>query len=213
MHDAPIGSNNHFHLPILYDAGMADRNPPPPSGPPARRRRERSWVERAEGDRRAWGRLRMLEGEGVIVLDDRRDPRSRSPIRKIAVSPGGVFVLDARHYKGLVHTRRSGPISDLGPDELHVGRRDCTADVERIAHQMALVRAALGAVPGGSEVPVHAMLCLTRAEWGVASPVEIREVCVGWPQLVAGRVHAGGVMDPPTVRAVSATIAERLPTA
>jgi hypothetical protein len=84
--------------------------------------------------------------------------------------------------------------------------------VERIAHQMALVRAALSAA-GGSEVPVYAMLCLTRAEWGVASPVEIRDVCVGWPQLVAGRVHAGGIMDSPTVRAVSATIAERLPTA
>ena len=172
----------------------------------------RRWVQRADGDRRALGRLRMLESEGVIVLNDRRAPgAASSPIKRIAISSGGVFVLDAKHVKGLVTTRRSGPVSNLGPDELHVGRRNCTLWIEQVAHQMDVVRDALEAMVGGSDVPVHAMLCLTRAEWGVASPVEIREVCVAWPQLITGRVQAGGLMDSPTVREVAGTLADRLP--
>jgi hypothetical protein len=148
----------------------------------------------------------MLEGEGVIVLNDRRAPGVPSPIKRIAVSSGGVFVLDAKHVKGLVQTRRSGPVSNLGPDELHVGRRNCTPWIELVAYQVAVVRQALEPMVGGSEVPVHAMLCLTRAEWEVASPLEIREVCVAWPQLITGRVQAEGFMDSPTVREVAGTL-------
>ena len=173
----------------------------------------RSWVRRAEGDRRASARLRLLEGEGVIVLSDRRAPGMRVGITRIAVSSAGVFVIDAKHGKGLVHTRRSGPISNLGPDELHVGRKDYTACVDQVGQHVEAVRAALESVPGGTEIPVHAMLCLTRAEWGFASPVEIRDVCVAWPQLIAGRVRVPGSVDSPTVQQVSVTIAEHLPTA
>lgn len=148
----------------------------------------------------------------MIVLNDRRGPGSRLGIKNIAVSPGGVFVVEAKRFKGLVHTRRSGPMSNLGPGELHVGRRDCTACLDRVTSQVDVVRGALERMSGGSEVPVHAMLCLTRAEWVVASPIEIRGVCVAWPQLIAERVHAGSLMDSPTVREVSITIAEHLRT-
>ncbi len=175
-------------------------------GPPRRR-----WVQRAPGDRRARARLRMIEGEGVIVLNDRRIPGSRENIKHIAVSAAGVFVIDAKHYKGLVHVRRSGPISDLGPDELHIGRRNCTPCVEEVAWQVDQVRSSLGSTTWGTDVPVHAMLCLTRAEWGFASAIRISDVWVAWPQLIAGQVRQPGVMDSPTVHEVSEMIAERLP--
>jgi hypothetical protein len=57
------------------------------------------------------------------------------------------------------------------------------------------------------------MLCLTRAEWGFASALQISEVWIGWPRLMAGRVQAPGVMDSPTVREVSDLIAAQLPLA
>jgi hypothetical protein len=136
----------------------------------------------------------------------------REGINRIAVSSAGVFVIDAKHVRGLVHTRRSGPISNLGPDELHVGRKDCTPSVDLVGQHMEAVRAALESVPGGTDIPVHAMLCLTRAEWGFASPVEIRNVCVAWPQLIAGRLRVPGSVDSPTVQQVSTAIAELLPT-
>jgi hypothetical protein len=171
----------------------------------------RNWVQRAEGDRRARARLRLLEAEGIIVLNDRRIPGSRDSIKLIAVSCAGVFVIDTKHYKGLVHTMRPGSIGNLGPHELHVGRRNCTSSVEQVARQMEAVRASLNSTPYWSQVPVHGMLCLTRAEWGFASAIQVGGVWVGWPNLMAGRVQSPGVMDSPAVREVSTMLTDLLP--
>jgi hypothetical protein len=182
------------------------RAPGPSNGPASSRR----WVKRAEGDRRAMARLQLIGCDGVIVLNDRRIPGSKSSIKYIAISAAGVFVIDTKGYKGLVHIKRPGPIKDLGPMELHVGRKNCTSSVEDLSGQVEIVREALSSAPWGSEVPVRALLCLTRAEWGFASPIEISDVWVGWPRLVAGRVQEPAVMDSPTVHEVSEMIASRL---
>jgi hypothetical protein len=184
-----------------------DRTPPPLS------RGTRKWVQRAEVDRRSRARLRVIEGDGVIVLNDRRDPGSDTSFKLIAVSSSGVFVIDAKDFRGLVHTKRTGPMVNLGPRELHVGKKNCMASVVEVSRQRAIVQEALATSAWGSEVPVHGMLCLTRAEWGFASALQISEVWVGWPKLMAGRVQAPGVMDSPTVREVSDLIAEQLPVA
>ena len=55
------------------------------------------------------------------------------------------------------------------------------------------------------------MLCLTRAEWGFASAIQVGGVWVGWPTLMAGRVQSPGVMDSPAVREVSTMLADLLP--
>ena len=122
-----------------------------------------------------------------------------------------MFVIDAKSFRGLVHTRRPGPMESLGPEELHVGRKNCTALVAEVSRQREIVKEALAISSWGCEVPVHGMLCLTRAEWGFASALHISEVWVGWPKLMAGRVQAPGVMDSPTVREVSDLIADHLP--
>jgi hypothetical protein len=56
------------------------------------------------------------------------------------------------------------------------------------------------------------VLCLTRADWGYAAAVEVDEVLVGWPTLIAGRLREPVVMDSSAVVEVSEMIAERLPT-
>ncbi len=127
------------------------------------------------------------------------------------MAPAGVFVIDAKRYKGLVHTMRPGTIGNLGPHELHVGRRNCTDSVEGVHRQAEIVRATLMGAPWGSTVPIHPMLCLTRAEWGFASAVQIGDVWVGWPRLMAGEVQAPGALDSPTVEEVSTVIASGLP--
>jgi hypothetical protein len=155
----------------------------------------------------------MIEGEGIITLNDRRDPGSDTNIKLIAVSSSGVFVIDSKNFRGLVHTKRPGPMVNLGPHELHVGRKNCTSLVAEVARQKEIVKDALATSAWGSEVPVHGMLCLTRAEWGFASALQISEIWVGWPKLMAGRVQAPGIMDSPTVREVSDLIATQLPVA
>jgi hypothetical protein len=173
----------------------------------------RRWVRRSGRDRRSRVRLELIEDEGLIVLNDRRVPGARAPIKYLVVAPAGVFVVDAKDVKGLVHTRRHGPISALGPDELHVGRHNCTSLVGAITQQVEAVRGALRTNSWATDVPVHAMLCLTRAQWGFASPLELGDVWVGWPQLVGPRVKNPAVMDSPMVHEVSHILADRLPSA
>jgi hypothetical protein len=173
----------------------------------------RAWVPRARAERRSVERLRFLEEEGVIVLNDRRAPGSKRCIEGIAVSPAGVFVIDTKPFKGLVHTKRPGPVASLGPPELHVGRRNCTSSLEELAQLVEVVRSSLDEAPYGGEIPVQGMLCLPRAAWGFKSAVEIRDLWIGWPQLMPDRIRAGGIMDSPTVREVSVRIADHLPIA
>ncbi len=151
------------------------------------------------------------EVAGVVVLSDRRMPRSRATVPLIAVSPGGVFVIDARHQRGLVHTKHPGSLGRLGRPELHVGRHDCTDALVQVQQQGDAVRAALAATPWGDEVPVQPMLCLTRAEWGCACALVVDGVWVGWPRLVPPRLAAPVVMDSPGVAEVSRMIADRMP--
>ncbi len=172
----------------------------------------RAWVQRSEHERRSTPRLE-LDGDGVVVLNDRRVPGSKLSIDLIAVSPAGVFVIDAKNYKGLVHTKRLGPVWDLGPHQLHIGRRNRTASIEDVTKKVDAVREVLRTTVWGPDVPVRAVLCLTRAEWGYAAALEVSDVLVGWPQLIAGKMKEPVVMDSSTVQEVSEMIAERLPTA
>ncbi len=139
-------------------------------------------------------------------------PGSKLSIDLIAVSPAGVFVIDAKNYKGLVHTKRLGPVWDLGPHQLHIGRRNCTTSIDDVTKKVGAVREVLRMTVWGQEVPVRAVLCLTRAEWGYAAAVEVNDVFVGWPQLIAGKIREPVVMDSSTVHEVSEMIAARLPT-
>ena len=193
-----------------------DVPPDPAHGAPAGMLRSaRTYVRRADGDRRSRlrGTLQLVEGQGVIVLSDRRIPGSKATITMIAVAPAGVFVIDAQHHKGLVQTKRPGTFDRLGPPELHVGRRNCTPSLDALSHQVSVVRGTLDGSPWSADVPVTAMLCLTRAEWGLASSARVRDVWVGWPRLLAGTVRSPGAMDSPTVHEVAQTIDARLPVA
>ena len=178
---------------------------------PGAARPSRPWIRRAERDRRARVRLHLDESEGVVLLDDRRLPGTRDTIACIAVSPAGVFVIDTERYKGLVHTKRPGPMSDLGPYELYVGRRNCTRSLERVIVGRTVVGEALRTTSWGAEVPIQPMLCLTRAEWGFASAIEVGDVWVGWPKLVGSRIRSQVVMDSATIEEVSRLIDDRLP--
>ena len=129
------------------------------------------------------------------------------------MAPAGVFVIDAQHHKGLVHTKRPGTLGQLGLPELHVGRKNCTAALDVLGRQVEVVRATLDGSPWGSQVPVTAMFCLTRAEWGLASSSRVRDVWVGWPRLMAGALRSPGIIDSPTVHEVAGTIGARLPAA
>jgi Nuclease-related domain len=141
----------------------------------------RSWAKGAVGEEALGANLNKLASERLVILHDRRVPGSRANIDHIAIAPGGVFVIDAKHYSGRVDKRDLGGwfSTDL---RLYVGRRDCTKLVLGSEDQAEVVRDAIAPL-GFADIPVRPVLCFVGAEWGLfASPFKHGSVLVTWPK-------------------------------
>jgi hypothetical protein len=113
---------------------------------------EANWDTGAAGEEALAAHLAKTCPE-VIVLHDRLMPHSRANIDHLAITACGVFVIDAKRYKGKIEIRESV----LGSPRLFIKGRNRTKLVEGLARQQEAVRAALaGTVP---ELPVHACFC------------------------------------------------------
>ena len=91
-------------------------------------------------------------------------PRSPANIDHILVSPAGVFVVDAKNYRGTIAIRNRGWF--FRPDyRLYVGRRDCSDLATGLEWQVAVVTAALTDA-GIDPLPlVTPVLCFIDGEW------------------------------------------------
>jgi nuclease-like protein len=109
-----------------------------------------------------------------IVLHDRRLPGSRANIDHLAVTPSGVFVIDAKRYKGKIEVRK--PF--FGDPSLFISGRNKTKLVESLARQRETIRSALAeAIPA---MPVHACFCFlnpTGQAGGSGLPL-FRTLCI-----------------------------------
>jgi hypothetical protein len=143
----------------------------------------RSWGKGAGGEEALGARLSDLAGERLVVLHDRRIPGSRANIDHLAVTPSGVFVIDAKHYSGRLEKRNLGNLfrSDV---RLYVGRRDCTRLLHSAEDQAEVVRDVLRPA-GFVDVPVRPVLCFIGAEWGLfASPFKLGNVLIAHPKFL-----------------------------
>lgn len=135
-------------------------------------RSTRSWAVGAVGEERLASILQSVPG--VEVLNDRIVPGRKTNIDHIVIAPAGVFVVDAKHYKGQIQVKRRG--SFFHPEErLYVGRWDCTKDVGGVKGQVAVVETALQSstiVPKPRVVPV---LCFVDGEWPLFGAVNLFE--------------------------------------
>lgn len=113
---------------------------------------EVTWSTGAAGEEALAARL-AKRCPDAIVLHDRRIPRSRANIDHLAVAPSGVYVIDAKRYKGKIEVRR--PF--IGDPRLLIAGRDKTKLVDGLTRQREAVRAALaGSRPA---MLVHACFC------------------------------------------------------
>ena len=98
---------------------------------------------RRRGEQVVGARLDRLTGDGLAVLHDRRIPRNRANIDHVVVSRAGVFVVDAKKYKGRPALRVEGGLFRPRAETLVVGGRNCSKLVDGVLKQVDLVRAAL----------------------------------------------------------------------
>lgn len=150
----------------------------------------------------------------VIVLHDRRMPRSRANIDHIAIAPSGVFVIDAKRYTGKIEIRN--PL--LGSQRLFIKGRNRTKLVEGLARQREAVRAALAeTVP---EMPIQACFCFLNPakQFGGSGLPLLRTLSIDgfpllYPRKLSKRLNGPGELSPESRSEVSALLASAFPPA
>jgi hypothetical protein len=143
-----------------------------------------AWRVGAEGEQRLGCRLDVLAESGrVEVLHDRAFPGSRANFDHLVVGPPGIFVVDAKRYRGRLERRCAGTWLRAEPDRLFVNGRDRShllAAVERQAEDVAGALRHLYAAPA---VAVYPVLCFLDADRpAIGTPARFGAVDVTGPR-------------------------------
>jgi hypothetical protein len=154
------------------------------------KRSTEAWAWGAEGEERVGALLSRVVGDRGVLLHDRRISGSRANLDHLAIVPSGVWVIDAKHYRGRLERRMVGGCFTSRP-VLYVGRRDRSALITSAKRQRAEV------VPRVTpDVTVRAALCFTGIETNLfARPFSLDGVLVTWPKALAKALRAPGPLD------------------
>jgi hypothetical protein len=165
-----------------------------------------SWNTGAVGEERLGAALNDRASDILRVLHDRRVPRSRANIDHLAVTPSGVYVIDAKKYAGRPRLQVEGGVLRPRTEKLFVGRRHCTRLVDGVLKQVDVVRTVVG-----DDVPVHPVLCFVEADWPlIGGSFVTRGVSVVWPRRLYPQLEAEGAWTPETIASVHVALATSL---
>jgi hypothetical protein len=168
-----------------------------------------AWRKGSDGERRLAEGLAKRVGDRAVLLHDRKVPKSRGNIDQIAVAASGVWVIDAKTYKGKLERRAVGGFFNA-QQRLYVGGRDRTKLVDGLGWQVDALHKALG----DEVVPIHAVLCFIDAEWSFfAKPFQMGGVWVTWGRKLAEMIAEPGELSEEDVLRVAKRLAEALPPA
>lgn len=169
----------------------------------------KAWQQGATGEEALGRRLNDLASDRLLVLHDRRIPGSRANIDHLAVTPSGVFVIDAKRFKGRPQLKVEGGVLRPRVEKLMVSGRDRTKLVDGVLKQVEVVRSFVG-----GELPVSGVLCFVEADWPlIGGAFVIRGVEVLWPKRLYSLLAADGPLDDVRLRATHRELAAALPSA
>lgn len=144
----------------------------------------RAWEQGAIGEELLAARMKDLP-ETTQVLHDRRVPGTRANIDHIIVAPSGVWVVDAKRYKGRPALQVDGGIFRPRVESLRVAGRDKTKLVAGVQTQVERVATAVN----DPTVPVTGALCFIEADWPlIGGSFTVNGVHVLWPRLLVKRL-------------------------
>jgi hypothetical protein len=148
-----------------------------------------AWDTGALGEERLGRRLDELASSTLRFLHDRRVPGSRANIDHLAVTPTGIYVIDAKRYVGQRPSLRvEGGLLRPRVETLRVGSRDRTKLVDGVQKQVDLVHTLVG-----DELPVTGVLCFIESDWPlIGGSFTTRGVEVLWPKKLYPRLAADG---------------------
>jgi hypothetical protein len=169
----------------------------------------KAWDTGALGEERLGNRLNELASDSLRVLHDRRIPGTKANIDHITVAPTGVYVIDAKKYKGRPQLRIEGGILRPRVEKLLVGTRDCTKLVDGVLKQVDIVRGLIG-----DDLPIHGVLCFIEADWPlIGGSFTTRGVEALRPKKLYPKLQSDGPLLPQTVAEVHRCLGSSLPPA
>jgi hypothetical protein len=169
----------------------------------------KAWDTGAVGEEQLGARLNEFASELLRVLHDRRIPGTTANIDHLAVTPTGVFVIDAKKYKGRPQLKVEGGFLRPRVEKLLVGTRDSTKVVDGVLKQVEVVRGVVG-----EDVPIHGMLCFVEADWPlIGGSFRTRGVEALRPKKLYPKLKADGPLDQETIAKVHGLLSSALPPA
>jgi hypothetical protein len=168
-----------------------------------------AWNVGALGEERLGKGLDALVSDTIRLLHDRRSPRSKANIDHLAVTPSGVYVIDAKRYRGRPHLKIEGGILRPRVERLLVGSRDCTKLVDGVLKQVDVVRGVLE-----DNAAVHGVLCFVDADWPlIGGAFTTQGVQVLWPKKLYPQLQGEGSFAADVIAEIHRKFALSLPTA
>jgi hypothetical protein len=165
-----------------------------------------SWGKGSTGESKLASFIDREVGNAVIPLHDRLIPGTRGNIDHIWIAPTGIWVVDAKAYKGKVVQRQGGPFWRRD-NQLFVGRHNRTALAAGVQKQVDAVLAAVKGDPAIKGTDVYAGLCFLDSEWGLTDfPFQVGAVWILYPGALRKRLKKKG----PLTREAMGHIARRL---
>lgn len=163
----------------------------------------------SQADTRFRHRLDELPSAPSRILHDRSFVGARGNIDHLAVTPNGVYVIDAEKYAGRPRLAVEGGLLRPRVEKLMVGSRNCTELVDGVLEQVKVVRGVVG-----ESVPVHGVLCFVGGDWAMfGGAFTTRTVSVLWPTKLYPQLRAPGPVDLAAIEELHRTLAVELPAA
>ena len=138
-------------------------------------------------------------------------PGTRGNIDHLVVAPAGIFVVDAKHYEGLIRIRDRGGWfrTDL---RLYVGSHDVSHLADNMGWQVEAVRRALVAAAIEPAPPVIPVLCFVDGEWPLfRAPHEFHGARLEGPHSIVELLTPEAALDEPTIERLARVLATALP--
>ena len=172
-----------------------------------------TWGKGSNGERRLAAFLEREVGDRVIALHDRLIPGTRGNIDHLFIAPTGVWVVDAKSYKGKVARRDSGPIwrRVIGGVRRRQEPFSATRGVE---HQLTAVKAAVRSDETLAKIDIFGALCFVDSEWGLLdSPFSVGNIWVTYPGALRKALRKSGGVTRETMERVARRLDLSLPPA
>ena len=172
-----------------------------------------TWGKGSEGETWLARYIAGEVGDAVIALHDRLIPGTRGNIDHIFVAQTGVWVVDAKAYKGKVVRREGGPLWRRD-NELYIRGRNRTSLAAGIRRQVEAVNAALRSDASLHGTDIHAALCLVESEWGLLDfPFQVGNVWVMYPGALKKRLRKNGSLSQTEMERIARRLDLSLPPA